>query len=78
MSSFACHMHIELQQRGVEFSQLFRFHDHLRGPLFEKIPILEKSASSTQETTSPNIEKETEEASIPIQIESVWKRHNFM
>ncbi|CAG0878718.1 unnamed protein product [Darwinula stevensoni] len=70
MSSFACHMHIELQQRGVEFSQLFRFHDHLRGPLFEKIPILEKSTSSTRETSSPVTEKASEEVSLPIQIES--------
>lgn len=32
---------MELQQRGVEFSQLFRRHALLRGPLLERMPPLE-------------------------------------
>ena len=34
-------MHIELQQRGIEFSQLFKKYDHLRPALLERMPPME-------------------------------------
>lgn len=36
ISSFRCSLHIELQQRGVEFSQLFGQYAHLRPALLER------------------------------------------
>ena len=38
IDSFGTHLHVDLQQRGVEFSQLFKAHNHLRGALLEKMP----------------------------------------
>nr|CAD7401522.1 unnamed protein product [Timema cristinae] len=38
---FGSHLHIELQQRGVEFSQLFRKYEHLRPALLERMPPME-------------------------------------
>lgn len=38
IDSFGSHLHIDLQQRGVEFSQLFGNYNHLREPLLEKMP----------------------------------------
>lgn len=38
IDSFGSHLNVELQQRGVEFSQLFRGHNHLRTALMEKMP----------------------------------------
>ncbi|KDR11247.1 AP-1 complex subunit gamma-1 isoform X2 [Zootermopsis nevadensis] len=41
IDTFGSHLHIELQQRGVEFSQLFRKYEHLRPALLERMPPLE-------------------------------------
>ncbi|KAF2881761.1 hypothetical protein ILUMI_24403 [Ignelater luminosus] len=41
ISSFCSSLHIELQQRGVEFSQLFGKYGHLRGALLERMPPME-------------------------------------
>ncbi|XP_048518884.1 AP-1 complex subunit gamma-1 isoform X1 [Dendroctonus ponderosae] len=41
ISSFRSSLHIELQQRGVEFSQLFGQHGHLRPALLERMPPME-------------------------------------
>ncbi|KAG8233266.1 hypothetical protein J437_LFUL009976 [Ladona fulva] len=38
VSSFGSHLNVDLQQRGVEFSQLFSKYDHLRHPLLERMP----------------------------------------
>ncbi|XP_025828946.1 AP-1 complex subunit gamma-1 isoform X2 [Agrilus planipennis] len=41
ISSFCSSLHIELQQRGVEFSQLFGKYNHLRSALLERMPPME-------------------------------------
>lgn len=41
IDTFGSHLNVELQQRGVEFSQLFRRHAPLRGALLERMPPLE-------------------------------------
>lgn len=41
VQQFGSHLHIELQQRGVEFSQLFNSHAHLRPALLERMPPME-------------------------------------
>lgn len=41
ISSFCSSLHVELQQRGVEFSQLFGKYSNLRPPLLERMPPME-------------------------------------
>ncbi|XP_017752883.1 PREDICTED: AP-1 complex subunit gamma-1 isoform X3 [Eufriesea mexicana] len=41
IDTFGSNLHIELQQRGIEFSQLFRKYDHLRPALLERMPPME-------------------------------------
>lgn len=41
IDTFGSNLHIELQQRGVEFSQLFRKYEHLRTALLERMPPME-------------------------------------
>ncbi|XP_016837777.1 AP-1 complex subunit gamma-1 isoform X4 [Nasonia vitripennis] len=41
IDTFGSNLHIELQQRGIEFSQLFRKYDHLRPSLLERMPAME-------------------------------------
>lgn len=36
--SFSSHLNVDLQQRGIEFSQLFRDYNNLRPALLEKMP----------------------------------------
>uniref|UniRef100_A0A2M4A7X4 AP-1 complex subunit gamma n=1 Tax=Anopheles triannulatus TaxID=58253 RepID=A0A2M4A7X4_9DIPT len=43
IEAFGSHLHIDLQQRGVEFAQLFRDYSHLRPALLEKMPKITKS-----------------------------------
>lgn len=38
IDAFGSHLNIDLQQRSVEFSQLFKAHDELRSALLEKMP----------------------------------------
>lgn len=38
IDAFGSHLNIDLQQRSVEFSQLFKAHDDLRSALLEKMP----------------------------------------
>lgn len=45
---------MELQQRGVEFSQLFRSHNHLRPALLEKMPPMQISRVANQNGDSPD------------------------
>ncbi|XP_053690604.1 AP-1 complex subunit gamma-1 isoform X2 [Sabethes cyaneus] len=46
IEAFGTHLNIDLQQRGVEFSQLFRDYSHLRPALLEKMPKIQKSLSN--------------------------------
>lgn len=41
INSFSSSLHIELQQRGVEFSQLFGKYAHMREALLERMPPME-------------------------------------
>lgn len=40
IQTFGSHLNIDLQQRGVEFSQLFGSYNHLREALLEKMPAM--------------------------------------
>ncbi|XP_038215171.1 AP-1 complex subunit gamma-1 isoform X2 [Zerene cesonia] len=44
IDTFGSHIHIELQQRGVELSQLFRQYASLRPALLERMPAMEAGA----------------------------------
>ncbi|XP_073830522.1 adaptor protein complex 1, gamma subunit isoform X2 [Musca autumnalis] len=48
ITSFGSHLNVDLQQRGVEFSQLFGTYKHLRPPLLEKMPAMQVSRMSSQ------------------------------
>ncbi|XP_046681623.1 uncharacterized protein LOC124368380 [Homalodisca vitripennis] len=50
VEAFGSHVHMELQQRGVEFTQLFGKYNHLRRPLLERMPAMEVSRTHTSET----------------------------
>ena len=41
MTNFGTSLHVELQQRGVEYAQLFSKHVALRPAIMERIPPLE-------------------------------------
>ncbi|XP_049281427.1 AP-1 complex subunit gamma-1 isoform X2 [Anopheles funestus] len=43
IEAFGSHLNIDLQQRGVEFAQLFRDYSHLRPALLEKMPKIQKT-----------------------------------
>ena len=44
IESVSCHMEIDLQQRGIEFSQLFKNYDQMRPALLEPMPPMERDA----------------------------------
>ncbi|XP_041977726.1 AP-1 complex subunit gamma-1 isoform X3 [Aricia agestis] len=44
IDTFGSHIHIELQQRGVELSQLYKQYAHLRPALLERMPPMEAAA----------------------------------
>jgi AP-1 complex subunit gamma-1 len=46
IDSFGSHLNVDLQQRGVEFSQLFKDFSHLRDGLLEKMPPMQVSRVS--------------------------------
>jgi len=57
VQQFGSHLHIELQQRGVEFTQLFNSHAHLRPALLERMPPMEairRDNGSQQQQTQHN------------------------
>jgi AP-1 complex subunit gamma-1 len=53
IDAFGSHVQVELQQRGVEYSQLFRRFDNMRAALLEPMPPLERD---TRDGHFPNIE----------------------
>uniref|UniRef100_A0A1A9W220 AP-1 complex subunit gamma n=1 Tax=Glossina brevipalpis TaxID=37001 RepID=A0A1A9W220_9MUSC len=48
ITSFGSHLNVDLQQRGLEFSQLFGTFKHLRPALLEKMPAMQVSRLSSQ------------------------------
>ncbi|XP_055613657.1 AP-1 complex subunit gamma-1-like [Uranotaenia lowii] len=52
INSFRVHLNIDLQQRAVEFNQLFTSHQHLRAAILEKMPTLKITDISTSEYNS--------------------------
>lgn len=46
IDTFGSHLNVELQQRGVEFSQLFKKYEHLRPALLERMPPMEVARTS--------------------------------
>ncbi|KAL0272211.1 UNVERIFIED_CONTAM: hypothetical protein PYX00_005275 [Menopon gallinae] len=60
IDTFGSHLHVELQQRGVEFSQLFKKYDHLRPALLERMPPMEVSRAA-QENGPPMTNGDLEE-----------------
>ncbi|CAG9783529.1 unnamed protein product [Diatraea saccharalis] len=53
IDTFGSHIHIELQQRGVELSQLYRQYAHLRGALLERMPAMEPPAPRHEADAEP-------------------------
>mgnify|MGYP001022028626 CR=1 FL=1 len=49
MQIFASHIHMELQQRGSEYSQLFVKYDHMRPALLERMPPFEITHQSNHD-----------------------------
>ncbi|RXG54776.1 AP-1 complex subunit gamma-1 [Armadillidium vulgare] len=54
VSSFGSHIHIELQQRGIEYNQLFLKHSNLRAPLLERMPPFEGSRLRATQSLVPD------------------------
>nr|XP_018915802.1 PREDICTED: AP-1 complex subunit gamma-1 isoform X1 [Bemisia tabaci] len=56
IESFNTSLHMELQQRGVEYSQLFGKYSHLRSALLEKMPPMEVTRTANNEDGITNVE----------------------
>ncbi|KAK0174466.1 hypothetical protein PV327_010233 [Microctonus hyperodae] len=68
IDTFGSNLHIELQQRGIEFSQLFRKYDHLRPALLERMPPMETAKPQANGIIGMlNGEQENEEEKSPIE-----------
>lgn len=52
IDSFGTHLDVELQQRGIEFSQLFKAYNHLRPGLLEKMPPMQVTARQQNGATA--------------------------
>ena len=52
MDSFSCHMEIDLQQRGVEFSQLFTKYPTLRSGVLEIMDPIAMEKDTTADTAN--------------------------
>jgi hypothetical protein len=61
IDTFGSHLHIELQQRGVEFSQLFRKYEHMRPALLERMPPMETARPAGANNTAALTNGETSE-----------------
>ena len=64
--TFGSHLNIDLQQRGVEFTQLFNSYNHLRESLLEKMPAMTinrmNGANGNGEVETPEIQVPSEKA----------------
>lgn len=54
IDTFGSHIHIELQQRGVELSQLYKQYAHLRPALLERMPPMEAAVSTERDDSEPD------------------------
>jgi hypothetical protein len=66
IDAFGSHLHVDLQQRSVEFSQLFKASKEIRLALLEKMPRMQVTrVSNRNESTEDNfneiIENDLEE-----------------
>ncbi|CAK1552596.1 unnamed protein product [Leptosia nina] len=59
IDTFGSHIHIELQQRGVELSQLFRQYANLRPALLERMPPMEPVTTVEREDSDTETEPAT-------------------
>ena len=55
IDAFGSHIDTDLQQRGVEFSALFRHYDGMRAALLEPMPPFEKESSSASQSSSMQV-----------------------
>lgn len=55
VSSFGCHVEMELQQRGVEYTQLFGKYSHLRSGLLERMPPVDKPQPAANGSVQPPV-----------------------
>lgn len=46
MADFGSHLNVDLQQRGIEYNQLFKKHQGLRPAIMERIPALDRPVQS--------------------------------
>ncbi|VEN45197.1 unnamed protein product [Callosobruchus maculatus] len=60
ISTFRTSLHVEIQQRGVEFSQLFGSHNHLRAGLLERMPPLDDGGTGGKDPNQLNGEADEE------------------
>ncbi|CAG5087334.1 Similar to AP1G1: AP-1 complex subunit gamma-1 (Homo sapiens) [Cotesia congregata] len=68
IDTFGSNLHIELQQRGIEFSQLFRKYDHLRPALLERMPPMETAKPQANGIIGiANGDQEVEEEKPPVE-----------
>lgn len=58
INSFQTSIHIELQQRGVEFSQLFGKYGTMRNALLERMPPMEIARQQSDDSPINNYEIE--------------------
>lgn len=57
IDAFGSHVEVDLQQRGVEFSQLFRKYNGMRTALLEPMPPIERDTSMLEEPENQGTNK---------------------
>lgn len=54
VASFTTHMHTDLQQRGIEYNQLFNRYDPMREGLLERMPAMESNRTQRSQWNETN------------------------
>ncbi|XP_050427529.1 AP-1 complex subunit gamma-1 [Adelges cooleyi] len=54
VASFTTHMHTDLQQRGIEYNQLFNRYDKMRDGLLERMPAMESNRTQQSQWNETN------------------------
>jgi len=67
IDAFGCHLDADLQQRGVEFGQLFRSQSGMRAQLLEPMPILEKEKTTSSGAEGQSAPVKENGVSVPVQ-----------